>query len=160
LEDKSAANVPEPWPRADTAHDTIAMVAIDFRGSIAAGCSTNGAIHKVPGRVGDGAVPGGGAYAESGVGGCGATGDGDIHIRFLPCFQVVESMRRGDHPKDAAEKAIERIARRVPSYRGALVALDASGRHGAACFGWNFTYSYRDADSKEIQVVGVAPLEL
>jgi N4-(beta-N-acetylglucosaminyl)-L-asparaginase len=38
--------------------------------------------------VGDAAVPGGGAYADSTVGGCGSTGDGDIHLRFLPCYQV------------------------------------------------------------------------
>ena len=71
-----------------TAHDTIALVAISADGSIAAGASTNGAIHKVPGRVGDGAVAGGGAYADSQVGACGATGDGDVHLRFMPCYQV------------------------------------------------------------------------
>lgn len=43
---------------------------------------------QVPGRVGDAAVPGAGAYADSTVGGCGATGDGDMHLRFLPCYQV------------------------------------------------------------------------
>jgi Asparaginase len=43
---------------------------------------------QVPGRVGDAAVPGAGAYADSEVGGCGATGDGDIHLRFMPCYQV------------------------------------------------------------------------
>ena len=43
---------------------------------------------QVAGRVGDACVAGGGAYAETGVGGCGSTGDGDIHLRLLPCFQV------------------------------------------------------------------------
>lgn len=46
------------------------------------------ALLQVPGRVGDACVAGGGAYAETGVGGCGSTGDGDIHLRFLPCFQA------------------------------------------------------------------------
>ena len=36
----------------------------------------------------DSAVAGAGAYAETGVGGCGSTGDGDIHLRFLPCYQA------------------------------------------------------------------------
>jgi isoaspartyl peptidase/L-asparaginase-like protein (Ntn-hydrolase superfamily) len=62
------------WPSAAAGHDTIAMVAIDAAGSVAAAASSNGAIHKVPGRVGDAAVPGGGAYADSAVGGCAATG--------------------------------------------------------------------------------------
>lgn len=38
-------------------HDTIGMVAIDVYGSIAAGTSTNGANHKIPGRVGDSPIP-------------------------------------------------------------------------------------------------------
>lgn len=62
------------WPSESGSHDTIAMVAVTAGGSVAAGASSNGAIHKVPGRVGDAAVPGGGAYADSAVGGCGSTG--------------------------------------------------------------------------------------
>jgi N4-(beta-N-acetylglucosaminyl)-L-asparaginase len=57
-------------------------------GRIAAATSTNGASHKVPGRVGDGPIPGAGAYAEQGIGGCGGTGDGDLHMRFAPCYQA------------------------------------------------------------------------
>lgn len=34
------------------------MVAIDGNGDIAAGTSTNGARHKIPGRVGDSPIPG------------------------------------------------------------------------------------------------------
>jgi N4-(beta-N-acetylglucosaminyl)-L-asparaginase len=64
------------------------MVTLDQAGRISAATSTNGATHKVPGRVGDGPIPGAGAYAEQGVGGCGGTGDGDLHLRFSPCYQV------------------------------------------------------------------------
>lgn len=35
-------------------------------------------------RVGDTPIPGAGSYADSEAGGCGATGDGDIMLRFLP----------------------------------------------------------------------------
>jgi len=41
---------------------------------------------------------GAGNYADSDVGACGATGDGDIMMRFLPCYQAVESMRNGKTP--------------------------------------------------------------
>ena len=51
---------------------------------------------QVPGRVGDASIAGGGAYAESGVGGCASTGDGDLHLRFLPCYQVSISCRSQD----------------------------------------------------------------
>lgn len=35
-------------------------------------------------RVGDSPIIGAGAYAEFGIGGAAATGDGDILMRFLP----------------------------------------------------------------------------
>ena len=44
---------------------------------------------KVPGRIGDACVAGGAAYADNDVGGCGSTGDGDLHLRFQPCYQVM-----------------------------------------------------------------------
>ncbi|XP_046878081.1 N(4)-(beta-N-acetylglucosaminyl)-L-asparaginase isoform X2 [Hypomesus transpacificus] len=66
------------------AHDTIGMIAIGQDGHVAAGTSTNGANHKIPGRVGDSSVAGAGAYADSTAGGAAATGDGDVMMRFLP----------------------------------------------------------------------------
>lgn len=143
-------------------HDTIAMIAMDEYGKIASGCSTNGAIHKVPGRVGDSAIAGAGSYADSDVGGCGATGDGDVHLRFLPCMVVMESMRNGMSPKDAAERAVRRIAEREPErYVGAVIALDKNGRHGGAMYGFReFSYAWRSEDSGGVKVVDVAPLVL
>lgn len=144
---------------AGRSHDTISLVAIDAYGSMAAATSTNGLIFKIPGRVGDGAVAGGGSYVDSEVGGCGSTGDGDAHLRFLPCFQVVESMRQGKSPQEAAEEAIRRIAKKVgETYFGAVVAMNRNGEHGAASYGWKFRYSYRDGDSDGVQVVEVEPL--
>jgi N4-(beta-N-acetylglucosaminyl)-L-asparaginase len=70
-------------------HDTIAMIVRDDSGKIVAGTSTNGASFKLPGRVGDAAIPGAGAFADSEVGGCGETGDGDVMMRFLPCQMIV-----------------------------------------------------------------------
>ncbi|KAK9820305.1 hypothetical protein WJX72_008767 [[Myrmecia] bisecta] len=133
-------------------HDTISMVAIDKDGNVAAGSSSNGANHKVPGRVGDASVPGGGAYADSEVGGCGSTGDGDLHMRFLPCYQVVESMRQGMHPTEAAEDAVRRIVKRFPGYVGALFGVDKEGRHGGAAHGWTFTYAVRDASMSDVEL--------
>lgn len=160
-EDSEGAGGAGAWPRAGTAHDTIAVLTVDGAGSMAAACSTNGAIHKVPGRVGDCAVAGAGAYADSQVGACGATGDGDVHLRFLPCYQTVENMRRGMGPREAAEEAVGRIAARLGgAYVGAVVALSRDGRHGAAAHGWNFSYSVRDTDSGGVQVVAVEPLAL
>lgn len=149
-------------PENYNAHDTISMIAKDKFGSMAAACSTNGAKHKVPGRVGDAAIIGGGIYVDSDIGGCGATGNGDIHIRFLPCFHVVQLMREGKSPTQATEIVIKKIASRVESYEGALVALSTNGTHGAAAAGWknSFSYAYRDGKSHHVKVVKIKTLDL
>lgn len=137
-------------------HDTIGMIAIDSNGNIAGGTSTNGASHKVPGRVGDSPIVGSGAYVDNEVGGACGTGDGDVLMRFLPAYQTVESMRNGMGPNDAAADAIKRIAKYYPKFAGALVALDKYGNHGAACNGMdNFHYSVQDAYHNEPQIIEV-----
>ena len=138
-DDTTQPLLPPPHPSRHS-HDTIAAVAVSASGAVAAGASSNGASHKVPGRVGDAAVPGGGAYASQPAG-CGSTGDGDAHLRYLPCAVAVAAVEAGAHPSDAARAAITRIARREPGYRGALVVADAHGRVGAAAAGWAFSYS-------------------
>lgn len=69
-------------------HDTLPMLAIDSVNNIAAATTTNGLTNKIPGRVGDSPIPGAGNYAKNGVGACGATGNGDVMMRFLPCAIV------------------------------------------------------------------------
>ncbi|WOL10208.1 putative isoaspartyl peptidase/L-asparaginase 3 isoform X1 [Canna indica] len=138
-------------------HDTISMAVIDKMGHIAVGTSTNGATFKVPGRVGDGPIAGSAAYADDEVGACGATGDGDIMMRFLPCYQVIESMRQGMTPRHAAVDAISRIARKYPDFVGAVFALDKDGVHAGACHGWMFQYSVRNSTMKDVQVFTVVP---
>lgn len=126
-------------------------------GHIAVGTSTNGATFKIPGRVGDGPIAGSSAYAIDEVGACCATGDGDIMMRFLPCYQVVESMRLGMEPKLAAKDAITRIARKFPDFLGAIVALNKKGEHAGACHGWTFKYSVKSPAMKDVEVFTVLP---
>jgi N4-(beta-N-acetylglucosaminyl)-L-asparaginase len=138
-------------------HDTIPMLAVDASGSIAAATTTNGLSYKIPGRVGDSPIPGAGNYAITGVGGCGATGDGDIMMRFLPCYQAVESMRLGLSPKDAAEDAIARIRETYPEFSGAVITVDAEGNHAAATNDIRrpFPYTYQEAGMAEPVLVQV-----
>ncbi|KAL2104653.1 hypothetical protein VUR80DRAFT_9944 [Thermomyces stellatus] len=147
-------------PRSGRAsHDTISLLAIDAAGSMAAGTSTNGASHKVPGRVGDGPIAGSGSYVDGEVGACGATGDGDIMMRFLPCYQAVENLRLGMGPTEAAEDAVARIVRRYPEAMTGVIVVDAEGNHGGAASGWEFTYAFRGGNMNETEVVTVQPLE-
>lgn len=72
--------------------------------------------------------------------------------------QVVESMRRGLGPHDAAESAVRRILSKYPDYVGAVVAMDRKGRHAGACHGWDFTYAVRDGGSPDVQLFNVTSL--
>ncbi|RVW67849.1 putative isoaspartyl peptidase/L-asparaginase 3 [Vitis vinifera] len=108
-------------------------------------------------RVGDGPIAGSSSYADDEVGACGATGDGDIMMRFLPCYQVVESMRLGMEPKLAAQDAIKRIARKFPDFVGAVFAINKNGLHAGACHGWTFQYSVRSPEMEDVEVFTVFP---
>jgi N4-(beta-N-acetylglucosaminyl)-L-asparaginase len=116
-------------------HDTIGMIVIDTFNNIAAGTSTNGARNKIPGRVGDSAIPGAGAYADNLVGAASATGDGDIMMRFMPSLLAVEDLRRGVAPHLAGENALRKIAKYYPNFMGAIVVAKIDGTYGAACHG-------------------------
>ncbi|MBN3300045.1 ASPG asparaginase, partial [Amia calva] len=114
-------------------HDTIGMIVINQKGHVTAGTSTNGARHKIPGRVGDSPVAGAGAYADSTAGGAAATGDGDVMMRFLPSYHAVELMRAGTDPTTACKKAITRIRKYFPQFFGAMICANITGGYGAAC---------------------------
>lgn len=115
-------------------HDTIGAVAIDAQGHIASGTSTNGAAHKIPGRVGDSPIVGAGSYCDEEVGGAAATGDGDIILRYLVSYQAVENLRRGMSPEDAAKEVLGRIPRKFPTAQiGLVVVSSKTGVYAASC---------------------------
>ncbi|XP_050080727.1 putative N(4)-(beta-N-acetylglucosaminyl)-L-asparaginase CG1827 [Anopheles maculipalpis] len=126
-------------------HDTISMIVINDEKHVVAGTSTNGARHKIPGRVGDSPIPGAGAYADAEVGAAVATGDGDVMMRFLPSLLAVEAMRSGLSPAEAGQQAIRRIAKYYSSFVGGIVVVTKDGEYGAACHGMEeFPYSIAD----------------
>lgn len=134
-------------------HDTIGMIVIDKQGNIASGTSTNGATHKIPGRVGDSSITGAGSYADNTVGGAAATGDGDILMRFLPSFLAVEYLRNGATPDVAGEKTLMRIAQYYPHFVGAVVVVDKNGKYGAACHGLDsFPFSVYNPQTKIVKI--------
>jgi N4-(beta-N-acetylglucosaminyl)-L-asparaginase len=143
-----------------TSHDTISVLAVDESGHIACGSSTNGLRHKIAGRVGDASTPGGAAYCEDGVGACVATGDGDIHLRFLPCLRVIESIRRGMRVQDATDEVMGVMLTKAGPFDGAIVAWSAKDHEiGSSTVGDTFSFSYAYiSDGGGIQVVPVRPL--
>ncbi|KAF4317638.1 hypothetical protein BBO99_00003986 [Phytophthora kernoviae] len=139
-------------------HDTIGMVVLAEDGHMAAGTSSNGANHKIAGRVGDAAVPGAGAFVDSSIGGAAATGDGDVMMRFLPSYFAVQEMGKGLHPRQACERALNRIAAFYPHFLGGMVCLNRFGEYGGAGYGWDFAFTVQSSWMAEPLVVNVTPL--
>lgn len=117
-------------------HDTIALVGRDAQGKLAGGCSTSGLAYKLPGRVGDSPLIGGGLYVDGEAGAAGATGVGENILRYCGSFLIVELMRNGMDPAAACVTTIKRIARREKKAPQELsinfLAIDRQGRWGAA----------------------------
>ncbi|VDL18492.1 unnamed protein product [Hymenolepis diminuta] len=145
-------------------HDTIGVIALNQRGRMAVGLSTNGARFRIPGRIGDSPIPGAGGYADSKVGAAAGTGDGDVMMRFLLSFKAVELMRAGKHPSDACTISLKTVRQKGLWY-GGLIALNADGQYGAACVGFKkFAFVVQNSGSakngKVIKVKCLTPREL
>ncbi|MEY4635964.1 MAG: hypothetical protein RJA55_1762 [Acidobacteriota bacterium] len=88
---------------------TINCDAIGPTGDICGVTTTSGLAWKIPGRIGDSPILGAGLYVDNEVGAAGSTGRGEANLYNLSSFLVVEGMRRGLAPKDAAMEALKRI---------------------------------------------------
>ena len=110
---------------------TVGAVALDSSGRQAAATSTGGVFDKRSGRVGDSAVIGAGTYADSAMGACSATGDGEQIIRATLARTAVELLRGGKDPAQAARTALAHLTRRTRGEAG-LILLDPFGRRGVA----------------------------
>lgn len=147
---KTNAFDPEPIASAEklVGHDTVGSIALDAAGNLCVGCSTNGREFKIPGRVGDSPIIGAGAYCDQAVGAAVATGNGDVMMRFLPTYHVVELMRGGMEPQAAAEATIQRIVDAGYQIDGGIAVIRRDGAHGGAKTGWAdtpFSYSVQTA---------------
>ena len=136
-------------------HDTIALLGVDAEGNLAGGCSTSGWGYKLAGRVGDSPIIGSGLYVDNEVGAAGATGVGENVMRYCGSFMVVEAMRHGKSPQEACEEVVRRIAAKDPKPMDELhinfVAIDKSGRIGAAGTDESFNFASADAEAAKSQ---------
>ena len=134
-----ARRQPEPPMGApEGSHDTVSVLALDRKGSLGGVCTTSGLAHKLPGRVGDSPLIGGGLYVDNTAGAAGATGVGEEIVRAGGSLLVVEAMRGGKSPQEACEQMVRRVnasavRRGVHPAKVAFLALDPKGRWGAAC---------------------------
>ncbi len=112
--------------------DTVGAVAIDAQGKIAATVSTGGLWLKLPGRVGDSAVVGAGLDADDEAGGAVATGIGEAILRVELSRGAVQWMREGCSAQEACERACADLKARLGPDTAGLIAIDRTGRVGAA----------------------------
>jgi N4-(beta-N-acetylglucosaminyl)-L-asparaginase len=137
---------------------TIHMSVRSARGELVGVTTTSGLFFKIPGRLGDSPVVGAGIYSEGGVGSCGSTGRGEANLVTCGSHTVVEFMRQGKSPEEAALAALKRIdekTHRVPRHRDAkgrptfnvsFYCVDAKGRAAGAAIWSDGKYVVADKD--------------
>ena len=103
-------------------HGTINCDAITANGDLVGTTTTCGLFFKIPGRLGDSPVIGAGLYVDGEVGACGSTGWGEGNLRSCGSHTVIEFLRQGKSPEEAALRTLERIVALAKEKR------DARGR--------------------------------
>jgi N4-(beta-N-acetylglucosaminyl)-L-asparaginase len=142
---------------------TINCDGVNAKGEICGVTTTSGLAWKIPGRVGDSPILGAGNYVDGAVGAAGSTGRGEANLHNLSSFLIVEQMRQGKHPKDAALEALGRIRAATtekrllrpdgrPNFQVKFYALDRAGRHaGVALYGGkDVTYAVATENGPEL----------
>jgi N4-(beta-N-acetylglucosaminyl)-L-asparaginase len=134
-------------------HDTIGMLALDSRGNLAGACTTSGVAFKLRGRVGDSPVIGAGLYCDGEVGAAVATGLGELVLKTLGAFLIVELMRQGASPQEACQEGIKRISslKGMENAQIGFLALDPQGRSGAYSLRPGFSYAYTNSKAHQLQ---------
>ncbi len=125
-------------------HDTIGLLGVDTSGNIAGACTTSGLGFKMRGRVGDSPIIGAGLFVDNEVGAATATGMGELVMKTVGSFLVVELMRNGKTPQQAVEEAVLRIVKKVPDhkkYQIGFIAVNKQGETGAYCLLPGFNYA-------------------
>ena len=119
-------------------YGTINCNGVNAKGEVGGVTTTSGLAWKLPGRAGDSPILGAGLYLDGEVGAAGSTGRGESNLFSVSSFLIVENMRRGMHPKDAALEACRRVQqntvakhllndRRLPNFGLNFYALNAGG---------------------------------
>jgi len=112
-------------PPGTLAHGTVGCCVLDSRGRLAAATSTAGVFGKMPGRVGDSPVVGGGVWADARVA-VSCTGQGEYFLRTVAAARVGWSVEAGADVVDAARAAVDAVG--ALGGDGGLIALDVRGR--------------------------------
>jgi N4-(beta-N-acetylglucosaminyl)-L-asparaginase len=150
-------------------HGTINCSGVNVRGEVAGVTTTSGLAWKIPGRLGDSPILGAGLYVDNEVGAAGSTGRGEANLYNLCSFAIVEEMRRGAHPKDAAMSALKRIRantvekrllneRGLPNFSVSFYVLARNGDHAGVAMYNTTNLRYAVCDDKGPRLEPMEPL--
>jgi N4-(beta-N-acetylglucosaminyl)-L-asparaginase len=134
-------------------HDTIGMLALDAQGRLAASCTTSGMSYKMHGRVGDSPIIGAGLFVDGEFGAAVCTGVGEIAMRTVASFLVVEKMRGGATAQQACEETIARMIKIIgepKQVQVGLLALSRDGAVGAFAIQRGFTYALGNCSGNQM----------
>lgn len=151
VEDRDARS--RAW-RASRPTGTIHCSALAKSGAIACTTTTSGLAWKIPGRVGDSPIIGAGLYCDQEAGSAGATGRGEACILANGSFTIVELMRQGASPLDAALEAMRRVTRQTQ--RQARYQPDLLNEKGLPSFNLHFYVLGLDGSFAGVRMSGEA----
>ncbi len=134
-------------------YGTINCDGMNAKGEICGVTTTSGLSWKIPGRVGDSPILGAGLYVDNAVGAAGSTGRGEANLYGLCSFLIVEEMRRGKHPKDAALEALRRV--RANTVEKRLLTPDGNPNFGLNFYAFNVKGEYAGVSMYRVAVRGV-----
>ncbi|HLY19496.1 MAG TPA: N(4)-(beta-N-acetylglucosaminyl)-L-asparaginase [Bryobacteraceae bacterium] len=103
---------------------TINCLSRNAKGEMSGVTTTSGLAWKIAGRVGDSPIIGAGLYVDQDVGGAGSTGRGEENIRIAGAHTIIENMRHGMTPREAALDALKRVARNFDNDMTRLEKID------------------------------------
>lgn len=149
-----AARVARGGEKPEPPHDTVSILAQGADGRLAGVCTTSGMAFKAPGRVGDSPIIGQGLYVDQKAGAACATGTGELVAGICGSFLVVECMRRGASPLDAAIEALRRIADRYTlrdEHQVAFIAMNPQGEWASASLRRGFKHTVAEGDEVRVE---------
>jgi N4-(beta-N-acetylglucosaminyl)-L-asparaginase len=103
---------------------TIHCSVLNEKGEMSGITTTSGLAFKLPGRCGDSPIIGAGCYTDQDIGSAGATGSGEENIKVAGAHTIVENMRHGMAPQEAAMDAMKRIVRNYNNDMNKLRFMD------------------------------------
>ncbi len=124
-------------------HDTIGILGIDANSNLSGACTTSGLGYKMPGRIGDSPIVGAGLFVDNEIGAATATGMGELVLKSVGSFLIVELMRQGMTPQEACEEGVMRIVRKqdYQELQVGYIAINKAGEIGAYSIQPGFMYT-------------------